>query len=171
MIVITHESKARPTRSPHPHTSRQFAATKPAARPRQLRFATAVAGLITVTGLLAGCGTQVAPSGAKAGGAKTAKVSLTVSIVHGTVSGPAHWTLHCAPAGGTAPDPAAACKALFGLRAPFSPVKKVMMCPMIMVSAEQIQITGTWYGKKVHRVITDGGCDLSVFNRLHKTFY
>ena len=171
MIVITHESKARPTRSQHPQLSPQTAASKPAARPRQLRFATTVAGLIAVTGLLAGCGTMAAPSGAKAGGANPAKASLTISIVHGTTSGPAHWTLHCAPVGGTAPDPAAACKALFGLRAPFAPIKKVMMCPMIMVSAEQIQITGTWYGKKVHRVITDGGCDLSVFNRLHKTFY
>jgi hypothetical protein len=170
MIVITHESTARPTRSPHPRTSRQFAATKPAARPRQLRFATTVAGLIAVTGLLAGCGT-IASNGAKAGGANPAKASLTVSIVHGPSSGPAHWTLHCAPVGGTAPDPAAACKALFGIKAPFTPLKKVMMCPMIMVSAEQIQISGTWYGKKVHRVITDGGCDLSIFNRLHKAFY
>ena len=28
---------------------------------------------------------------------------------------------------------------------------------------------GTWYGKKVHRVIIDGGCDLPIFNSLDKT--
>ena len=134
-------------------------------------FATAVAGLIAVTGALAGCGTATAPGAAKAPAPKPAKVSLTIDIVHAKGSGPKHWTLHCDPVGGTAPDPAAACKALAGVKQPFRIMKKAVMCPMIMVSAEQIQISGTWYGKPGHRVITDGGCDLGVFNRLHKTFY
>ncbi len=127
---------------------------------------------MAVAGVLAGCGTAAAPGGTpNASSAKLAKVALTVSIVHGAASGPRHWTLHCDPVGGTAPDPAAACKALFGVKAPFQRLKKVVMCPMIMVSAEQIEISGRWFGKEVHRDITDGGCDLSVFNRLHKTFY
>jgi hypothetical protein len=44
------------------------------------------------------------------------------------------------------------------------------MCPMIMVSGKQIVVDGTWFGKKVHRVIIDGSCDLGIFNSLNRTF-
>ncbi|HUC58962.1 MAG TPA: SSI family serine proteinase inhibitor [Streptosporangiaceae bacterium] len=130
-------------------------------------------GLIVATAMLAACGTATAPgSGAGSKSApKPSKVDLSVRIIHGKGSGPTHWTLHCQPAGGTAPDAVAACKAILGVKHPFAPVSKVKVCPMILASAEQIVITGTWFGHKVDRVIVDGECDIGLFNNLHKTFY
>ncbi len=48
--------------------------------------------------------------------------------------------------------------------------RRHIMCPMILISGEQIIVDGTWFGKQVHRTIIDGGCDLPVFNNLAKTF-
>jgi hypothetical protein len=129
---------------------------------------------------VAGCGTQLAPHANPGSGGKSTtarisappKVSVAVSIFHKTGgAGPTHWTLHCQPAGGTAPDPAAACKALFGVRKALNQLKKPIMCPMIILGAEQIVLKGKLFGKPVNRVISDGGCDVNIFNSLKKTFY
>jgi hypothetical protein len=153
MSVINHRSKARLGRPP--------------------LFTTAVVGAILATGALVGCGSAAAPGAGGPGPtgqhARPAKATLTVTVTDkadGTVK---HWTLRCDPVGGTAPDPAAACKTLFGAKHPFKPLPHVM-CPMIMISGKQIIVDGTWFGQKVHRVIIDGGCDLPFFNSLDKTF-
>jgi hypothetical protein len=93
-------------------------------------------------------------------------------------TGVTHWTLRCDPVGGDAPDAAATCRVLFGTRHPInpimmhpmSPIMPRIMCPMILISSKQIIVDGTWFGKKVHRVFIDGGCDLLLFNSLVKTF-
>ncbi len=141
-------------------------------------LATSIAGLIAVTGAVAGCGTQLSPGAAHHGTGTTkvlsgpAKVDVTVSILNRKGgAGPSHWTLRCQPVGGTAPDPAAACKALFSVRKKLNSLKKPMMCPMIMVSAEQIVLKGKLFGQPVNRVITDGGCDVGIFDSLKQTFH
>ena len=136
------------------------------------RFArTAVVGVIAVAGVLAGCGTAAPGAGSSAGShANPAKASLTIKVTDKANGKVTHWTLRCDPPGGTSPDPAAACKALFGTKDTFAPRRHLVMCPMIMVSAKQIIVDGIWFGKKVHRVIVDGGCDLAIFNSLAKTF-
>jgi hypothetical protein len=146
-------------------------------RPGQLLLAISIAGLIAVTGAVAGCGTQVGPHAGN-GGKSTkvlsapAKVEVSVSIFNKKGGGgPSHWTLRCQPAGGTAPDPAAACKALFSVRKALNQLKKPIMCPMILASAEQIVLKGKLFGKPVNRVIADGGCDIGIFNSLKNTFY
>jgi hypothetical protein len=138
-------------------------------RPGHLLFAVAVAGVIAVTG----CGTAAAPGSGSAGkAAKPAKATLTLSLVsHQPGSAPKHWTLRCDPVGGTAPDPAATCKVLSATKEAFGPVKKGIMCPMILASSKQIVVSGIWYGHKVHRVVIDGECDIGLFNNLNKTFY
>ena len=45
------------------------------------------------------------------------------------------------------------------------------MCPMIILSAEQIVLKGKLFGKPVNRTISDGGCDVNIFNSLKNTFY
>jgi hypothetical protein len=129
----------------------------------------AVTGLIATIGLVTACGTATAP-GAKSA-PHPAKVALSVKLINSKGSGPTHWTLHCQPAGGTAPDPASACKTLLGIKAPFAPVSKVKECPMILASSQQIIVSGTWFGHKVERVIVDGECDIGLFTSLHKVFY
>ncbi|HUD38150.1 MAG TPA: SSI family serine proteinase inhibitor [Streptosporangiaceae bacterium] len=131
-----------------------------------LLFAAAVAGLVAVTG----CGVAAAPGSGSA--SKAAKATLTLSLVnHQPGSSPKHWTLRCDPVGGTAPDPAATCKVLAATKEAFGPVKKNIMCPMILASSKQIVVSGIWYGHKVHRIIIDGECDIGLFNNLNKTFY
>lgn len=137
---------------------------------------TAVVGVIAAAGVLAGCGTAAAPGAGGTGSAGShahaakhaAKGTLTIKVTdkaNGTVT---RWTLRCDPPGGTTPDPAAACKALFHSKDVLSPVRHhlMIMCPMIMVSGKQISVDGTWFGQKVHRVIIDGECDLPIFNIL-----
>jgi len=135
---------------------------------------TTLIGVIAVAGLLAGCGTAAAPSGGSGGSAgshaSAAKATLTIKVTDKANGKVTHWTLRCGPAGGTAPDPAAACKTLFGTKYAFTPLKRHIMCPMILLSGKQIVVDGTWFGKQVHRVIIDGGCDLPFFNSLAKTF-
>jgi Subtilisin inhibitor-like len=182
MVVKTLMRRARPSRVALTHPLRPLAAPAPGSRrPGRTLLATSIAGLIAVTGTLAGCGTQLGPNANPGSGGKhtivrlspPAKVAVTVSILNKKGGGgPSHWTLRCQPAGGTAPDPAAACKALMGVRKALTRLtKKPIMCPMIMVSAEQIVLKGKLFGQPINRVIADGGCDVGIFNSLKNTFY
>ncbi len=128
--------------------------------------------MIAITGVLAGCGTVAAGAGSAGSSGKTAKsapakVSLTVSIIN-EASKPKHFVLHCQPTGGNMPEAQSLCKTLLAMKKPFTPPFKHVMCPMIMISDHQIVVSGTWFGQKVNRVITDGGCDLGIFNTLDK---
>jgi hypothetical protein len=141
-------------------------------RYRKVALRCAVA--LACAGLAAGCGTTQAPSHSGSRGpastASAAKVSLDVTIGGSPTSAPQHWTLHCDPAGGTLPDAAAACSSLAKLKSVFSPPAAHVMCPMIMRDAGAATVTGFWYGRPVHQVIYDGGCDLGKWNVLHQIF-
>jgi len=114
------------------------------------------------------CGTQ--SSGAPTTPAAAPKVSLTITVTT-TPSAPSkHWTLQCDPAGGTHPDPAAACAVLLKAKAPFATPPKGMMCPMIRVGTKTAIIEGTYYGKHVDARFTPGGCDLPKWNELGQIF-
>lgn len=175
MAVINLRTRARLTPAPFARpatTSGASSARRDGTRRSAHTLLTAVAGVIAVAGLLAGCGTAAAP-GAGSGSsshARPAKATLTIKVTNKADGKVTHWTLRCDPAGGTTPDPAAACKTLFGTKNVFTPLKRHIMCPMILVSGKQIVVQGTWFGKQVHRVIIDGGCDLPFFNSLARTF-
>lgn len=134
--------------------------------------------LIAACGLAAAaCGSTAAPgSGAHASGSSSAattsaaKVSLTIVQSGGSGSAAKHWTLSCEPAGGTFPDPAAACGKLTKLRTIFSPSPHHVMCPMIMADARSYIVYGTFLGQKVHQSIVDGGCSLGRWNQLNQIF-
>ena len=174
MAVINIRTRARLTRRPFARPA-AGSGTSPARndgtrKPRHILL-TAVAGVIAAAGVLAGCGTAAtAGAGGAASQAHPAKASLTIKVTDKANGKVSHWTLRCDPPGGTSPDPAAACKTLFSTKDAFDPRKHLVMCPMIMVSGKQIVVDGVWFGKQVHRVIIDGGCDLSIFNNLAKNF-
>lgn len=173
MTVITHRIRTRRDSRSTALSSRQpLTPVPPTGRPRHGLVATAAIAMIAVTGVLAGCGT-VAKAGAAAGAGKShasAKTSLTVSIINESPK-TKHFRLTCQPVGGNAPDAAGLCKTLEAMKKPFGPLNKHLMCPMIIVSDHQIVVSGTWLGQKVHRVITDGGCDLTAFNSLAKVLH
>ncbi|HVB45282.1 MAG TPA: SSI family serine proteinase inhibitor [Streptosporangiaceae bacterium] len=112
-----------------------------------------------------GCGSAAAPGTGTASPlpAKVA-ISFTISGAPGTAA--EHGTLQCEPPGGSIADPATACNTLLALKQPFAPLPRRIVCPMIMASSRQITVTGTWFGEKVHRVVIDGGCDLTLFGTL-----
>jgi hypothetical protein len=41
---------------------------------------------------------------------------------------------------------------------------------MILRSNRRIVVTGTWFGTKVHRLLVDGGCDMTLFSKLDRIF-
>jgi hypothetical protein len=126
----------------------------------------AAAAAATMT--LAACGTVSAPAGAPARPGP-ARVDLSFRF-SGRPGHPAvHGSLRCEPTGGTVPDAATACRVLLGMKhSPVAPVAKRTICPMIMAGDGQIVLTGRWFGKPVHRVVADGGCDLTLFGVLAK---
>ncbi len=136
---------------------------------RRYRLPAMLAALAAATIAVAGCSSG--SGGSAGGGAAPAKVSLTFQVRHG--SGPAfqHWTLRCEPSGGTHPAASATCASLLKLKNPFAPANKHMNCPMILRSDRRIEVSGVWFGKKVHRVVLDGGCDMGLFSKLHQIFH
>lgn len=177
MAVINLRTRAQLTRRPLARlatVSGASSAQKDGARRSGHKLLTGVVGVIAVAGFLVGCGAATTPGAGGAGSAGShahaAKATLTIKVTDKANGKVTRWTLRCDPPGGTAPDPAAACKTLFSAKNALIPLKRHIMCPMILVSSKQIVVDGTWFGKQVHRVIIDGGCDLSTFNSLARTF-
>jgi len=116
------------------------------------------------------CGSTAAPGGAAAPAGTAPKVSLDIKV-SGSANAPArHWTLRCDPAGGTHPDPAAACAVLLKAKDPFAPVPKGIACPMIMVGTKTAIVKGTYFGHPVDVTFTEGGCDLARWARIGQIF-
>jgi hypothetical protein len=151
-------------------------------RGRGLRRGSRYLVIAALCAMAAACGSVAAPGGAGPGGTagngsasgsshSAPKVSLSVTVRDSPASKPRHWTLQCDPAGGTHADPARACRTLLASKKdPFAPLSGHQMCPMIMASAKTATVTGTWFGTKVHRMITDGGCDLPVWAKIGQVF-
>jgi hypothetical protein len=119
------------------------------------------------------CGSTPAPSGAappSSAPSPAPKVSLdiTVSTTPGAPS--KHWTLRCDPAGGTHPDPAAACAVLLKSKNVFAPLPKGIMCPMIRVGTKTAIVKGTYFGKHVDTTFTPGGCKLAQWEQIGQIF-
>ncbi|HTW05245.1 MAG TPA: SSI family serine proteinase inhibitor [Streptosporangiaceae bacterium] len=114
------------------------------------------------------CGSAAAPIPSPSSAAP--KVSLSIKVT-GKPGAPAtHWTLRCDPAGGTHPDPAAACATLLKAKNPFGPAQKGVDCPMIMVGSKAAIVKGTYFGKHVDRTFVDGGCDLPSWAKIGQIF-
>jgi len=126
----------------------------------------AAAAAVAVT--LAACGTVSAPVAAPARPAP-ARVDLSFRFSGRPGHPGVHGSLRCEPAGGSVPDAATACRALLRMKhSPVAPLSKSTICPMIMAGGGQVVLTGRWFGKAVHRVVEDGGCDLTLFGVLSR---
>jgi subtilisin inhibitor-like len=78
------------------------------------------------------------------------------------------WQLTCEPAGGTHPDPAAACAALAAKgKTALPPVPKDMMCTQQFGGPQTAKITGTWNGEPVNATFSrTNGCEISRWKAL-----
>ena len=125
------------------------------------------AGLAAVAVAVAGCSS----AGGQGGGGSPAKVALTFQVNHGPGTPVVkHWTLNCEPSGGSQANADVACAVLLKLKHPFAPPPQGVACPMILFSNKKIVVTGTWFGVRVHRIVIDGGCDMTLFRTLDKIF-
>ena len=118
-----------------------------------------------------GAPTAASPSGRGPGSASptpsAAWGELTI-VVRDATEQESTWTLTCDPAGGTHPDPAAACAALtVHAAAALPPVAKDAMCTQIYGGPETASITGTWQGQPVRSTFSrTNGCEIARWNML-----
>jgi hypothetical protein len=76
------------------------------------------------------------------------------------------WTLRCAPAGGTLPQRAAACRRLASLANPFASVPGDAVCTMIYGGPARARVTGTFEGRRVWTTFTrKDGCHIARWKR------
>jgi hypothetical protein len=119
------------------------------------------------------CGSAAAPTAAGDPGTTAIPAAPKVSLdikVSGTNTTTKHWTLRCDPAGGTHPDPAAACDVLLKAKNPFAPVPRGVMCPMIMVGTKVAKVQGTYFGQHIDTTFTEGGCQLPRWAKIGQIF-
>jgi hypothetical protein len=141
---------------------------KPSILRSHLPLVRCLVAVAACTAAVAACGTATSGGSAAGGSPSPAapKVSLNITVSGAPGSTAKHWTLTCEPAGGTHPDPAAACRQLLGVKGPFAPEPKGMECPMILASTKEVTIQGTYLGQPVNTVLRDGGCTLSRWTEL-----
>jgi hypothetical protein len=169
--VIPRHIRARAHQEPGGHSARPMGM-----KPHMLRVRTGARCLLVAAVCAAAataCGSKPAPSGATASGSTPApapKVSLDITVSTKPGVPPKHWTLRCDPAGGTHPDPAAACAVLLKAKNPFAPPPKGVMCPMIRVGTKTAIIKGTYFGKHIDMTLVQGGCQLAEWAKIGQIF-
>lgn len=112
--------------------------------------------------------TTTTSSGGGSGSSSPAPAPTELTIVVSDGSLQTTWTLTCDPAGGTHPDPAAACAALTAQGATaLPPVAKDTMCTQVYGGPETASITGTWRGSPVRSTFSrTNGCEIARWNLL-----
>ncbi len=95
----------------------------------------------------------------------TSELTIVVDDGSGTKT---TWQLSCDPAGGTHPDPEAACQALTEHGETALPaVPKDQMCTQQYGGPETATITGTWQGKPVNSTLSrKNGCEIARWDAL-----
>jgi hypothetical protein len=116
------------------------------------------------------CGSKPEPAGAGSAPAPAPKVSLDITVSTTPNAPSKHWTLQCEPAGGTHPNPAAACAVLLKVKNPFAPLPKGIMCPMIRVGTKTAIVKGTYFGKHIDTKLSPGGCQLAQWEKIGQIF-
>jgi Subtilisin inhibitor-like len=135
---------------------------------RSILIAAACAATVTACGSTQAAGGSAAS--AHAAGAHAAKVSLAIQVTGKPGAKPERWTLRCDPAGGTHPDPQAACNVLLHAKSPFAAVPDHVMCPMILAGTKTATIKGTWFGKHIDTSFDRSGCGMLRWRKIGQIF-
>ena len=92
---------------------------------------------------------------------ESTETDLTIVVDDGTGK-KTTWTLTCDPAGGTHPNPAAACAALAARGTDALPPKrKDVACTQVYGGPQRATVTGTWQGKPVRSSFSrTDGCEI-----------
>ena len=80
---------------------------------------------------------------------------------------PTRWTLRCNPAGGTLSRPAAACRRLAAMKAPFAPLRDDLVCTDLYGGPQQALIAGRYQGRRIWVLLSArNGCEIARWNQL-----
>jgi hypothetical protein len=124
----------------------------------------AFACLVVGVAVLAGCGTDDDgdQTTTETTPAPEPQTELTVALDPGEGAAAEEWTLTCDPAGGTHPDPDAACATLGELDPEvFEPVPDNAPCTMIHGGPQTATVTGQWNGEAVEAEFSRAnGCEI-----------
>lgn len=136
-----------------------------AVRPRRVSTATSASLSVTALAfalLLAGCG-EANGDNAQTAPDDEPETSLTVALDHGDGAGAEEWTLTCDPAGGTHPDPEAACATLDEIdQEVLSPVPPDSACTMIYGGPQTATVTGSLRGEQINAEFSrENGCEIA----------
>jgi hypothetical protein len=135
---------------------------------RSLLIAAACAATVTACGSMQATGGSAAST--HAASTHAAKVSLTIGVTGKPGAKPEHWTLRCDPAGGTHPDPQAACGVLLHAKSPFAAVPGHVMCPMILAGTKTAVVKGTWFGKHIDTSFNRSACGMLRWKKVGQIF-
>ena len=126
----------------------------------------------TLVAVLAACGGPAQPAGP---GQPTSPVPTAspsaqsrLTVVYRDGDEVSTWELTCSPAGGTHPDPQAACEVLDkNDGAAFKPVAQSKMCTQVYGGPDTATIKGTWRGRDVDsRFNQTNGCEIGRWEAL-----
>jgi len=133
-------------------------AAAPLAIIRQVRGAVAVVVAVLVA--------------ANAAAAAIGPTSLRIRVwPDGPAGASTAWTLRCAPAGGTLPRSAHACRVLASLASPFAPVPPGVACTQIYGGPDEALVAGTFRGRRVFaRFNRRNGCEIARWERVRALF-
>lgn len=100
--------------------------------------------------------------------APTARTYLRIAVwPDGPDGAVIRWTLRCAPARGTLPERAAACRRLAAADSPFKPVPDDAVCTRIYGGPDVARVSGTFRGRRLRAVFNKlGGCEIARWNRV-----
>lgn len=107
-------------------------------------------------------------AGGSAGGASSTSVRITYWENGRGASTPVTWTLRCAPARGTLPRPAVACRRLAAGGAKlFAPVPPSAVCAQIYGGPQVARVVGRVAGKSIWTTFTRvNGCEIDRWQRV-----
>jgi hypothetical protein len=135
---------------------------------RSLLIAAACAATVTACGSMQADGGSAAST--HAASTRAAKVSLDIQVTGQPGAKAEHWTLRCDPAGGTHPDPQAACNVLLHAKSPFAAVPGHVMCPMILAGTQTAVVKGTWFGKHIDTSFNRSACGMLRWRKVGQIF-
>jgi len=122
-----------------------------------------IAALIVLLAAV-GCGTGAS---APAASSSTTELKITYWPQGRTAASVKKWTLRCAPAGGTHPAAASACRKLAAMTSPFAPIPKDAVCTEQYGGPQVALITGTFRGHALWtQLAARNGCEIARFKRL-----
>ena len=123
--------------------------------------------ILAVIALLAAVGCGTGASAPAAGSAGATELKITYWPQGRTTAPVKKWTLRCAPAGGTHPQAASACRKLAAMSNPFAPIPKDAICTDVYGGPQAALITGTFRGRALWTQLANrNGCEIARFKRL-----